>query len=106
MKVLVTGGAGFIGSRTTLRLLALGHDCIVLDNLHPQIHTTEPERSPTWRAVHKACETIVADARDATALETARDRCDAVLHLAAETGTGQSMYEVERYTSVNVGGTG
>lgn len=105
MRVLVTGGAGFIGSRTVLRLLELGHDCIVLDSLHPQIHTAEAEYSPTWQVVKNACETIVADVRDAAAVGHSVNRCDAVLHLAAETGTGQSMYEIERYTNVNVGGT-
>jgi len=105
MRVFVTGGAGFIGSRTVLRLLELGHDCVVLDSLHPQIHTADAEQSPTWRMVKNACQTIVADVRDAAAVEGAVDRCDAVLHLAAETGTGQSMYELERYTNVNVGGT-
>lgn len=105
MRVLVTGGAGFIGSRTVLRLLELGHDSVVLDNLHPQVHTADAEDSPTWRVVKNACETIVADVRDAAAVEAAMSRCDAVLHLAAETGTGQSMYELERYTDVNVGGT-
>jgi dTDP-L-rhamnose 4-epimerase len=105
MRVLVTGGAGFIGSRTALRLLELGHDCVVLDSLHPQIHSEEPDRSPTWRAVRSACKTVVADVRDENALEQALQGCDAVLHLAAETGTGQSMYEVGRYASVNATGT-
>jgi dTDP-L-rhamnose 4-epimerase len=105
MKVLVTGGAGFIGSRSVLRLLQEGHECVVLDNLHPQVHTHNPEQSSTWKAVQGACRTLVADVRDEMALEKALEGCDAVLHLAAETGTGQSMYEAGRYSSVNVTGT-
>lgn len=105
MKVLVTGGAGFIGSRTVLRLLELGHECIVLDNLHPQIHTPNAANSPTWRAVRGACTAIVADIGDREAVRRALESCDALLHLAAETGTGQSMYEVNRYVRTNVAGT-
>jgi dTDP-L-rhamnose 4-epimerase len=105
MKVLVTGGAGFIGSRTVLRLLELGHECMVLDNLHPQIHTQNAANSPTWRAVRHSCTAIIADICDREAVRRALESCDAVLHLAAETGTGQSMYEVNRYVGTNVAGT-
>lgn len=105
MRVLITGGAGFIGSRTALALARAGHQPVILDNLLPQIHTNTSENSPIWRLVRERFETIVGDVRDQNAVERAVATCDAVIHLAAETGTGQSMYEVRRYCDVNVSGT-
>src|SRR5262252_370984 len=97
MKVLVTGGAGFIGSHLADRLLAEGHAVRALDNLDPQVHP-QGERPEYLDA---AVELHVGDVRDHEAVGRALDGVDAVYHFAAAVGVGQSMYEIERYTSVN-----
>lgn len=105
MKILITGGAGFIGANLVTRLHAEGHALRVLDNLSPQIHGAVPEQSPLRRQVEGKCEFLLGDVSDAALVSRAMDGCDAVVHLAAETGTGQSMYEVARYCQTNVQGT-
>src|SRR5690242_9450540 len=97
MKVLITGGAGFIGSHLADRLLAEGHDVRALDNLDPQVHP-EGER-PAY--LDEAVELHVGDVRDHGAVARALDGIDTVVHFAAAVGVGQSMYEIERYTSIN-----
>jgi dTDP-L-rhamnose 4-epimerase len=97
MKVLITGGAGFIGSHLADRLLADGHEVRALDNLDPQVHT-DGER-PDYLA--DDVELQVGDVRDRDAVRTALDGVDTVVHFAAAVGVGQSMYEIERYTSIN-----
>ena len=97
MKILITGGAGFIGSHLADRLLAEGHDVRALDNLDPQVHPGG-ERPGYLDA---AVELQVGDVRDHDAVGRALDGVDAVYHFAAAVGVGQSMYEIERYTSVN-----
>jgi dTDP-L-rhamnose 4-epimerase len=99
--VLITGGAGFIGQRVSRALLCEGAKVRILDNFSPQIHATEV--LPDDLAEH--VEVIKADVRDRDALKRALLGVDTVVHLAAETGTGQSMYEIDRYFSVNVQGT-
>jgi len=99
--VLITGGAGFIGQRVSRALLRHGAKVRILDNFSPQIHATEV--LPDDLAEH--AEVIKADVRDRDALKRALPGVDTVVHLAAETGTGQSMYEIDRYFSVNVQGT-
>lgn len=106
MHVLITGGAGFIGSRTAHQLAAVGHDVVVLDNLSEQIHGADVEKSPTLVDVRKVARVVHGDVRDAELVGTLVGQADAVLHLAAETGTGQSMYDIVRYSDVNVVGTG
>lgn len=101
MKVLVTGGAGFIGSHVVDVLLQRGHTVTVLDTLSPQIHAVQAF-SPAQRDT-ATC--IQADVRDADALRGALRGVEAVVHLAAETGTGQSMYDIRRYSDVNTLGT-
>jgi dTDP-L-rhamnose 4-epimerase len=97
MKILITGGAGFIGSHLADRLLAEGHDVRALDNLDPQVHGSG-ER-PEY--LDSSVELQVGDVRDHEAVGRALDGVDAVYHFAAAVGVGQSMYEIERYTSVN-----
>lgn len=105
MRVLITGGAGFIGSRLALALTARGHFVRVLDCLAPQIHGADPTRSPLYRSIAGAVEFQRGSVTSVTDIDEALVGCNAVVHLAAETGTGQSMYAIEHYTAVNVGGT-
>jgi dTDP-L-rhamnose 4-epimerase len=102
MNVVVTGGAGFIGIHLVRRLLGEGCSVAVLDNFNSQVHPGEQEL-PFDLADH--VEMYKGDVRDREVLSRALDGCDVVVHLAAETGTGQSMYEVSRYQDVNIGGT-
>lgn len=105
-RILITGGAGFIGSNIALQLLAHGRKVTVLDNLSPQIHGEQPElTSPLYRSVMDKVDFIKGDVRNRADWEKALVDADAVIHLAAETGTGQSMYEIEKYVDVNIGGT-
>ncbi len=97
MRVLITGGAGFIGSHLADRLLADGHDVRALDNLDPQVHAGG--QRPEY--LDAAVELLVGDVRDHGAVGRALEGIDAVYHFAAAVGVGQSMYEIERYTSVN-----
>lgn len=99
MKILITGGAGFIGQHLARRLTGAGHEVVALDNLLGQVHL-DPEAS----AAAFPGEVIVGDVAHAGAWDSLPD-VDAVVHLAAETGTGQSMYEVDRYRRVNIDGT-
>lgn len=101
MKILITGGAGFIGQRLARKLLQVGHHVRILDNFSPQIHAVA--ELPT--DLQGRVELIRGDVRDRSALELALRDVEGIVHLAAETGTGQSMYEIERYYSVNVQGT-
>ncbi len=97
MRVLITGGAGFIGSHLADRLLADGHAVRALDNLDPQVHPGGERPDYLGPAV----ELQVGDVRDHEAVARALDGIDAVVHFAAAVGVGQSMYEIERYTSIN-----
>ncbi len=97
MRVLITGGAGFIGSHLADRLLAEGHQVRALDNLDPQVHPAG-ER-PDY--LDGDVELQVGDVRDHDAVRQALDGVGAVVHFAAAVGVGQSMYEIERYTSIN-----
>lgn len=106
MKVLITGGAGFIGSHIARKLIDKGYEVTVLDNLLEQIHGTEPENtSPLYCSIRNNVKFIKGDVCNKELLEKALEGVDYVIHLAAETGTGQSMYEIKRYIDVNIGGT-
>ncbi len=98
-QVLVTGGAGFIGFHLSQRLSDNGWDVLSLDSLEAQVHRDVAESRSRI-----AGRLVEGDVRDANVWE-ALPAVDAVVHLAAETGVGQSMYETERYRSVNVNGT-
>ncbi len=102
MKVLVTGGAGFIGSHVVDLLLSSGHDARILDNLSAQVHGADASR-PAYLA--RDAELIVGDVRDRTAVDRALCGVDAVIHLAAAVGVGQSMYDVISYVDTNELGT-
>ena len=99
--VLVTGGAGFIGSFLVDALVQRGDRVLVYDNLEPQVHRAgEP---PVY--LNPEAELIRADIRDRAQLERAVLRADVVSHQAAMVGVGQSMYQVERYVDINTRGT-
>ena len=102
MQILITGGAGFIGSHLADDLIARGHQVRALDNLSPQVHGSAAKRPPY---LHPDVELIRGDVRDAGAVRRALAGVDAVYHLAAAVGVGQSMYEIEQYTSTNNIGT-
>ena len=101
-QVLITGGAGFIGRFVTDELLRRGYRVRVLDALIPQVHGEGAGRP---EALNSEAEFIHGDVRDKDAVARALKGVDSVVHLAAEVGVGQSMYEVERYTSTNDVGT-
>jgi dTDP-L-rhamnose 4-epimerase len=105
MNVLITGGAGFIGSRLALRLVAEGHQVTVLDNFLRQVHGDTPDKSALFAKLDTATRLVRGDVTDRAALESLIPGHDAIVHLAAETGTGQSMYQIDRYNRVNIGGT-
>jgi len=101
-KVLITGGAGFIGSHVADELLAHGYQVRVLDTLDAQVHG-DTRRRPDY--LDRDVEVLVGDVADPDAVPKALQGVDAVFHLAAAVGVGQSMYEVARYTRINNLGT-
>lgn len=105
-KILITGGAGFIGSALSMHLIGKGYNVTVLDNLHEQIHGLNMgSESYTYNLIKDNVNFIYGDVRDKEKLKLAVRDQDAIIHLAAETGTGQSMYEISRYSEVNVQAT-
>lgn len=101
-RVLITGGAGFVGSHLADELLKAGYQVRALDNLSPQVHGPD-QRRPDY--LDPEVELMVGDVRDPEAVRKALDGVDVVYHYAAMVGVGQSMYEVEQYTDVNNRGT-
>lgn len=98
LRVLVTGGAGFIGSHIVDALVERGHEVTVFDSLEPQVHGPDRQQ-PAY--LNARCRLIQADVRNRDALAAAVTGADVVYHEAAAVGVGQSMYEVRRYTDVN-----
>ncbi|HEX2113294.1 MAG TPA: NAD-dependent epimerase/dehydratase family protein [Alphaproteobacteria bacterium] len=101
-RVLITGGAGFIGSHLADALLRRGHRVRAFDSLTPQVHGDRAAR-PAY--LSEDIELLAGDARDPQQVRSALVGVDAVFHFAAMVGVGQSMYEVSRYTAVNNLGT-
>ena len=99
--VLITGGAGFIGKHLALRLIKEGHEVRILDNFSRQVHRNDV--LPNTITDH--AEVIKADVRDLDQLKKGMRDIDTIVHYAAETGTGQSMYEIHKYYDVNIQGT-
>lgn len=97
-KILITGGAGFVGSHTSDALLTAGYDVRVLDNLEPQVHG-EGQSVPEY--LDEEVDFWRGDIRNRDDLKKAIKGVDAIIHLAAAVGVGQSMYEIRRYVEVN-----
>lgn len=102
-KVLISGGAGFIGCHVSRKLLERGAEVVVFDNLHPQVHTTHGLPADMPKGVTFVPGDVTVAQNWATLFRFYRP--DTVIHLAAETGTGQSLTESHRHASVNVDGT-
>jgi dTDP-L-rhamnose 4-epimerase len=96
--ILITGGAGFIGSHLSDELLREGYHVRALDSLEPQVHGVAPER-PAY--LDPDVELVQGDLRDARVVRRALSGVNAVFHMAAAVGVGQSMYEIAKYTSIN-----
>jgi dTDP-L-rhamnose 4-epimerase len=101
-KILITGGAGFVGSHVADELLARGYEVRVLDNFSPQVHGAAGER-PGYLAPE--VEVIAGDVRDPKTVRLALEGVEGVYHFAAAVGVGQSMYEIANYTNINADGT-
>lgn len=103
--ILVTGGLGFIGLEVARHLLDHGYSVVLFDNLSPQVHGAIPDLASVPVLRHVNVEVFRGDVSRPGDWAAALERVGAVVHLAAETGTAQSMYEISRYTEANVGGT-
>jgi len=101
-KVLITGGAGFIGSNVARKLIYKGYAVTIVDNFHPQIHGNKNELASDLRGKVKL---LIGDVADKDVLYNSLKDQNIVIHYAAETGTGQSMYNISGYTSVNIQAT-
>jgi dTDP-L-rhamnose 4-epimerase len=95
-KVLVTGGAGFIGSHLVDNLIAKGHQVKILDSLEPQVHAGKPDY------LNPNAEFILGDVRNEDVLKKALKNIEVVFHHAAAVGVGQSMYQIYKYTDINL----
>lgn len=105
-NVLISGGAGFIGSNIALKLIDKGYNVTVLDTLSKQIHGSNPEEtSPLYLSIKDKVRFIKGSVISREDWVRSIEGQDAIIHLAAETGTGQSMYKIEKYIQVNIGGT-
>lgn len=99
-RVLITGGAGFVGSHLADALLADGHSVRIFDNLSPQVH---PQGRPDY--LTDEVELLSGDMRDLDGVSRALDGVNTIIHLAAAVGVGQSMYEISHYVGANIQGT-
>lgn len=101
-QILITGGAGFIGSHLANELIGKGYRVRILDNLLEQVHGTDAKR-PAY--LNPEAELMEGDVRNRAAIRNALEGVDVVYHFAARVGVGQSMYEIQEYTEVNNTGT-
>ena len=99
MRAFITGGMGFIGQALARRLLGEGHEVVILDSLIPQVHGDAP-----LTAVPEGARFVRGDVRELRERADLIEGCDVVFHLAAETGTAQSMYRIQHYVGANEGG--
>src|SRR5260221_3773592 len=104
-KILITGSEGFIGNNLAIQLIRNGYNFTVLDSLSEQIHGVDPDNSPLYKLIKNEVEFIKGSVTDKQIFSDVLKDQDVVVHLAAETGTGQSMYNIENYINVNIGGT-
>ncbi len=104
-NILISGGAGFIGSALAIYLKSLGCRVTILDNLSPQIHGNRPQNSVLYQSIKGKVNFILGDVTIKKDWGKAIAGQDVIIHLAAETGTGQSMYQISKYVKINVGGT-
>ncbi len=102
MKILVTGGAGFVGSHLVDALVKRGYGVRILDNLDPQVHGAA-QAKPVY--LNKYCDFIKGDVRDEKIFKKAIQGVDGIYHMAAAVGVGQSMYQIRKYIEVNTLGT-
>lgn len=104
-RILITGGAGFIGSNLVQELSKQGYAITVLDCLSEQVHSHRPEESVLYLSIKDKVEFIRGTVLDRNILLSAIKEKDIIVHFAAETGTGQSMYQVDKYVQSNIGAT-
>ncbi|WP_367566860.1 NAD-dependent epimerase/dehydratase family protein [Lacrimispora sp.] len=105
-KILITGGAGFIGTEVVKQLSDSGeYEITVLDAMTKQIHGECWKSSYLYKSIETKCHFIKTDIRDFKAVKNAVSDSEYIIHLASETGTGQSMYQINRYNEVNLMGT-
>lgn len=105
-NILITGGAGFIGSNLAQKLISRGYNVTVLDSLSKQIHGSDPEfDSPLYQSIKGKVNFLKGSVTSRNDWRNAIDKQNIIVHLAAETGTGQSMYEIQKYVDVNINGT-
>ena len=104
-NILITGGAGFIGANLALKLVHRGYTVTVIDNLSKQIHGNTPKQSSLYLSIKNKVNFIYGDICKKSDCEKAINNQDCIIHCAAETGTGQSMSKIKKYSDVNIGGT-
>ena len=105
-KIVITGGAGFIGSEIVDHLNKIDkYEISVIDCMAKQIHGDNWEKSYLYNKIKGKCNFVKADIRDLNAIKDTIISADYIIHLASETGTGQSMYQINHYNDVNVMGT-
>lgn len=105
-NVLITGGAGFIGSNLALKLVSKKYNVTVLDNLSAQVHGIDPDSTSTlYKSIKGKVRFIRGSVTSKKDLLYALEGQEVIIHLAAETGTGQSMYEIQKYVETNIGST-
>ena len=104
-KILITGGGGFIGSNLSLKLVDLGYDVTVIDNYSEQIHGTDHKNSSLYKSIADKVRILETTILNRDLMLSLVKSNEILVHYAAETGTGQSMYDIYKYSNVNIQGT-